>query len=183
MTKPYMTRRFHVEGVSLSSMKNCFICCEDRKEAATLSLTSRRLSGDLMNWRMGRVNGPILLAALVMLLPCLVGPVEGLAQTVPVPTTIINQPNVSPQSTALDTAAGAPSNGTTAPTATPFPGLGATPSSSLNKSYGSAGNGLPGMPGGPAVNGPVGAQDPSSAYMRPRMIPPLLCDPAIELPC
>lgn len=178
-----MMRRFHGEDVLLSPMGNGFICCEDQQEAATRSLMSGRLSGDLMNWRMGGMKGSILLTALVMLLPCLVGSVDGLAQSGPVPTTIINQPNVSPQSTALDTAAGTLSNGTTAATATPLPGLGATPSSSLNKSYGSAGKGLPGMPGGPAVNGPVGAQDPSSAYMRPRIIPPLLCDPAVELPC
>jgi hypothetical protein len=56
-------------------------------------------------------------------------------------------------------------------------------SSSIGKSFGTAGRGLPGMPGGPPVNGVIGSQDPSGKYMRPPVIPPILCDPAIDLPC
>ena len=66
---------------------------------------------------------------------------------------------------------------------TPAAGPGAIPSSSLGKSFGSAGRGLPGMPGGPQLNGAVGAQDPAGSYMRPPVVPPVLCDPAIDLPC
>lgn len=46
-----------------------------------------------------------------------------------------------------------------------------------------AGRGLPGMPGGPALNSPVGAQDPSIDYMRPPTLGPLFCDPAINIAC
>lgn len=66
---------------------------------------------------------------------------------------------------------------------TPTFGAGANLSSSIGKSFGSAGNGLPGMPAGPPLNSPLGAQDPSGKYMRPPKIPPVLCDPAIDLPC
>lgn len=55
--------------------------------------------------------------------------------------------------------------------------------SSQGKSFGTIGAGLPGMTGGPALTQPPGAQDPSSRYMRPPVIPPLFCDPAINIPC
>ena len=69
------------------------------------------------------------------------------------------------------------------PVTTPVTGVGNETSSSLGKSFGSAGNGLPGMPGGSPVNTVPGARDPSAQYMRPPVIPPVLCDPAIDLPC
>jgi hypothetical protein len=46
-----------------------------------------------------------------------------------------------------------------------------------------AGRGLPGMPGGPPLNSPLGARDPSAQYMRPPAIGPLLCDPAVDVLC
>jgi hypothetical protein len=49
--------------------------------------------------------------------------------------------------------------------------------------FGGAGRGLPGMSGGPPVNSPLGARDPTSNYMRPPTIGPLFCDPALNLPC
>lgn len=49
--------------------------------------------------------------------------------------------------------------------------------------FGGAGRGLPGMPGGPQLNGTLGARDPNSQYMRPPTVGPLFCDPAINLPC
>ncbi|WP_213043517.1 hypothetical protein [Nitrospira defluvii] len=55
--------------------------------------------------------------------------------------------------------------------------------SSQGKSFGTIGKGLPGMTGGPALTAPMGSQDPSSRYMRPTVIPPLFCDPAINIPC
>jgi len=39
------------------------------------------------------------------------------------------------------------------------------------------------MPGGPPLTGGMGAQDPSSKYMRPSTIGPLFCDPAVNIPC
>lgn len=46
-----------------------------------------------------------------------------------------------------------------------------------------AGRGLPGMPGGPPVNSPLGARDPSAQYMRPPTVGPLICDPAVDVAC
>ena len=46
-----------------------------------------------------------------------------------------------------------------------------------------AGRGLPGMPGGPALNSPLGARDPAAQYMRPPTVGPLLCDPAVDVLC
>ena len=48
---------------------------------------------------------------------------------------------------------------------------------------GIAGRGLPGMPGGPPLKSPMGAQDPSASYMRPPVIGPLFCDPSINIAC
>ena len=75
------------------------------------------------------------------------------------------------QSTITSTASGA-----SAPQSNTVP-------SSQGKSFGTIGKGLPGMTGGPAPNAPLGSQDPSSRYMRPTVIPPLFCDPAINIPC
>ena len=58
----------------------------------------------------------------------------------------------------------------------PNPGVSSAP-------FTSAGRGLPGMQGGPPINGPVGAQDPSSGYMRPQTLGPLFCDPALNIQC
>ncbi len=69
------------------------------------------------------------------------------------------------------------------PTSVPASGVGSSMSSAVGKRFGSVGQGLPGMPGGPPINVPMGSQDPSSRYMRPPVIPPVLCDPAINIPC
>jgi len=84
--------------------------------------------------------------------------------------------------TPTDTAgAAAPAAGVTpSPVA---PGVGTAVSSSVGKSFGTAGQGLPGFPGGPPLNGIPGGQDSSGQYMRPPAIPPLLCDPAVDIPC
>jgi hypothetical protein len=66
---------------------------------------------------------------------------------------------------------------------TPLPTPGSTLSSSYGKSFGTVGRGLPGMLGGPPLNATPGAQDPSFQYMRPQVIGPLYCDPAMDLPC
>lgn len=38
------------------------------------------------------------------------------------------------------------------------------------------GRGFPGMPGGPPLNGPMGAQDLSGRYMTPPVLGPTVCD-------
>jgi len=70
-----------------------------------------------------------------------------------------------------------------ATTAMPAAAAGSTLSSSSGKSFGTVSRGLPGMPGGPPLNSSPGAQDPSSKFMRPAVIGPLFCDPAIRIPC
>lgn len=98
------------------------------------------------------------------------------------PPPIQNQPNQLPQAGALPSIQNATANAGPAPV--PAPGIvGTTTSSSAGKTFGSVGRGLPGMPGGPPVNGPSGSQDPSSQYNIPPMIPAVLCDPAVNIPC
>jgi hypothetical protein len=106
-------------------------------------------------------------------------------QISPTPPPVQNQPNQPTQAGVLPPApnTGGSTQATTGLTSVPVPGVGTTTSSSAGKTFGSAGRGLPGMPGGPAVNGSMGAQDPSSQYMRPLSIPPVLCDPAVNIPC
>lgn len=92
-----------------------------------------------------------------------------------------NQPQPNPQPTAQEVVpVGGP---TTAPAQAPVALPGMTRSSSVGKSFGSAGRGLPGMPAGPPLQGGLGAQDPSSSYMTPPTIGPLFCDPALNIPC
>lgn len=80
------------------------------------------------------------------------------------------------------TAAGAAGGVTPAQVA---PGVNTAVSSSIGKSFGTVGRGLPGFPGGPPLNSPpgVGVGDTSTSIMRPQTIPPLLCDPAVDIPC
>ncbi len=96
-----------------------------------------------------------------------------------------NQATQPPQAGSLPATpgAGVSSPANVGATSVPTPVVGSTTSSSVGKSFGSAGQGLPGMPGGPPIKGPMGAQDPSSQYMRPQVIPPLYCDPAVNIPC
>lgn len=49
--------------------------------------------------------------------------------------------------------------------------------------FSTAGSGLPGMPGGPPLNSPLGARDPSARFMRPPTVGPLFCDPAVDMSC
>ena len=102
------------------------------------------------------------------------------AQT-PLPTPpVLNQAVQPSQATP---SAGVSGQANVGPTSLPTPGVGSTTSSSVGKRFGSAGQGLPGMPGGPPIKGSIGSQDPSSQYMRPPVIPPVLCDPAVNVPC
>ena len=99
---------------------------------------------------------------------------------VPIPPPVQTQAGQIPQAAP---SAGVSGQANIGPTSMPTPGVGSTTSSSVGKRFGSAGQGLPGMPGGPPIKGSMGYQDPSSRYMRPPVIPPVLCDPAINIPC
>lgn len=111
----------------------------------------------------------------------------GWAQTLPG----FNQPQnqSSPILTPANQASSAPTSGVPANVLTPSttnqlaPNTGPTTSFGRPKVFGSAGQGLPGMRGGPPINGPVGAQDPTADYMRPPVVGPLFCDPAINIAC
>jgi len=132
---------------------------------------------------------PPLLSLCGILVAIAFGAIPGLAQAPsPAPTpapALQNQPTPLPQpSTPTNVIRGVSSTGTAAgPVSTPVTGVGNETSSSLGKSFGSVGNGLPGMPGGSPVNTTPGSKDPSPQYMSPPVIPPVLCDPAIDIPC
>lgn len=101
---------------------------------------------------------------------------------VPTPPVVQNQAAQTPQAAVPSATPGAGVS-IAGPTSVPTPGGGSSTSSSLGKRFGSAGQGLPGMPGGLPIKGSMGSQDPSSKYTIPPVIPPLFCDPAINIPC
>ena len=148
----------------LRSRLACFDCvCGDRGE----SCVKRQMS---QIWHLILIAG---ILATLFIAPCA-------AQTPPLSQQ--NQPQPNPQPAALDVVG--PTGGSTTAPVQPTPALpGMAQSSSVGKSFGSAGRGLPGMPGGPPLTGGMGAQDPSSQYMRPSTIGPLFCDPAVNIPC
>jgi hypothetical protein len=102
------------------------------------------------------------------------------AQTPPSGPPVQNQAIQTPEA---DPNAGVSGQANVGPTSVPISRGGSSTSSGAGKSFGSAGRGLPGMPSGPPIKGSMGYQDPSSRYMRPPAIPPLSCDPAINIPC
>ncbi|HKO31018.1 MAG TPA: hypothetical protein VJU54_07755 [Nitrospiraceae bacterium] len=102
------------------------------------------------------------------------------AQTPPAAPPVQNQAGQSLQAVPSAVVPGQANAGSTS---LPAPGVGSSVSSSTGKRFGSAGRGLPGMPGGPPTTGSMGSQDPSSRYMTPPVIPSLLCDPAVNIPC
>lgn len=89
---------------------------------------------------------------------------------------------LSQQATTLSetAAAGGTAAGTQAQVA---PGINTAVSSSIGKSFGTVGRGLPGFPGGPPINSTPGGGDTPASLTRPQTIPPLLCDPAVDIPC
>jgi len=99
-----------------------------------------------------------------------------LVPTPPVQNQVVQIPQATPS-------VGVSGQASMGPTSTPTFGVGSTRSSSVGKRFGSVGQGLPGMPGGPPIKGSMGYQDPSSRYMSPPLIPPVLCDPAVNIPC
>ena len=102
------------------------------------------------------------------------------AQTPSAAPPVQNQVVQSPQA---EPSAGVSGQANVEPTSGLSPEVGPKTSSSAGKRFGSAGQGLPGMLGGPPIKGSMGSQDSSSRYMRPPVIPPLLCDPAVNIPC
>lgn len=79
--------------------------------------------------------------------------------------------------------AGVPAAAASGQTSAQTPAVGPTVGSGSKMVFGTAGRGLPGMPGGPPLNSPMGAQDPSGRYMRPPVIGPLFCDPSLNIAC
>jgi hypothetical protein len=107
------------------------------------------------------------------------------AQVSPAPSQTPAQavPSLQPALQAVITGAGGVTPSATGAQPTAAPTVGTTGSSSDRKSFGTVGQGLPGLPGGPPLASPNGAQDPFSKYMRPPVIGPLFCDPALDIPC
>lgn len=99
----------------------------------------------------------------------------------PTPTSPGQVQPAAPQLPTSPTSPAAPGGGAGILQITPT--IGSTQSSGARSSFGTVGRGLPGMPGGPPLTGPVGAQDPSRQYMSPPVIGPLFCDPSINIPC
>ncbi|BFU94199.1 MAG: conserved exported protein of unknown function [Nitrospira sp.] len=125
------------------------------------------------------INRLLVLIALLLGLPSL-----GTAQTTS-PSLNGTQSVVplSQQSTALSAAGTAGPAGGITPSQV-APGINTEVSSSIGKSFGTVGRGLPGFPGGPPLNGtPGGSLTPPASLTRPQTIPPLLCDPAVDIPC
>lgn len=131
----------------------------------------------------GLVHGDIRILCLSVAM--LMAPSFVMAQTSPPAATQQIQPGQNPQlpgtlplqnPLAQQSAITATASGASAPQSNTIP-------SSQGKSFGTIGKGLPGMTGGPALTAPMGAQDPSSRFMRPTVIPPLFCDPSINIPC
>lgn len=112
---------------------------------------------------------------------------SGWAQTLPGFNQAPNQPTsitTPPIQTFSAPTSGLPANILTPSTTNQLaPNTGPSTSFGRPKAFGSAGQGLPGMRGGPPINGPLGAQDPTADYMRPPVVGPLFCDPAINIPC
>jgi len=114
---------------------------------------------------------------------CVVFVPLSMAQTTPTPA---NPQNPSTQSlqAGIDTSLLAVTpTVATIPSVSTVQGVATVPSSSRPGSLRSAGQGLPGMPGGPPLKGSLGYQDPSSSYMRPSTIGSLICDPLFDGVC
>jgi hypothetical protein len=121
----------------------------------------------------------VLLPALAVILS--VGASSVLAQVSPSPANPQNPSSLSLQN-GLDPSGGiVPATPLSSPSV--VQGIGTIPSSTKPGSLGSAGRGLPGMPGGPPIKGALGSQDPASAYMRPQTIGALVCDPMFDGVC
>jgi len=123
------------------------------------------------------------IAALSFYLPLALSP--GFAQTLPGGSQAQNPQassvTISPVQPGAAPTRGLPANVITPATTNQLePAAGAPGSTPV---FLGAGRGLPGMPGGPPLNRPLGASDPAAQYMRPSTVGPLFCDPAIDVAC
>jgi hypothetical protein len=109
----------------------------------------------------------------------------GSAQTLPGTVQPQNQQAPSPVTISPIQPSSAPASGLPANVLTPATTNQLEPGAGTGRFpvFSGAGRGLPGMPGGPALNSPLGARDPSAQYMRPPTVGPLLCDPAVDVLC
>lgn len=106
-----------------------------------------------------------------------------IAQVSPTPANPQNPSTQSLQAGVETSSLIAPSSTGNTPSVSTVQGVASVSSSSRPGSLRSAGQGLPGMPGGPPLKGWPGYQDPSSAYMRPTTIGALVCDPLLDGAC
>jgi hypothetical protein len=107
----------------------------------------------------------------------------GSAQTLPGTLQPQNQQTPSAVTISPTQPSSAPTSGLPANVLTPATTNQLEPGTGRFPVFSGAGRGLPGMPGGPALNSPLGARDPSAQYMRPPTVGPLLCDPAVDVLC
>ena len=145
-------------------------------EEKRVSLYPRRVDPMCHSWSIEMRH--YLAASAVLVVVAVVDPCG--AQTPSPAPPVQNQTVQIPEA---EPSAGVSGQATFGPTSVPARRVGPSTSSGARKSFGSAGQGLPGMPGGPPIKGSMGSQDPSSRFMRPPAIPPLLCDPAVNIPC
>ncbi len=110
--------------------------------------------------------------------------VPAAAQTTPGTAPPQNQPTSPLPTQPISPTPGVPAAVTTPSTTNQLaPGAGPAASPQRVPTFSNAGRGLPGMLGGPPLKGTAGAQDPTADYMRPPVIGPLFCDPAVDLSC
>ena len=145
----------------------------------------RRLMAWVPAQRYGQTRDASMMRLVLLALPItlLIGAATVLAQSSPAPANPQN-PSSSSLLNSLDPSGGTGVvSSTSSLQPTTVQGIGTIPSSTKPGTLGSAGRGLPGMPGGPPIKGALGSQDPSSAYMRPPTIGALVCDPLIDGVC
>jgi hypothetical protein len=107
------------------------------------------------------------------------------AQTLPAPLPPQNQQAAPPVTISPIQPSSAPTSGLPANVLTPSTTNQLEGGISAGRApvFSGAGRGLPGMPGGPPLNTPLGARDPSAQFMRPPSVGPLFCDPALDVQC
>ena len=128
----------------------------------------------------------IRLGSVLMATPLLIAVLStGFAQTLPGSIQPQNPQAPSPVTISPIQPSSAPTSGLPANVLTPATTTQETASGTTANPqvFTGAGRGLPGMPGGPALNSPLGARDPAAQYMRPPTVGPLLCDPAVDILC
>jgi hypothetical protein len=128
---------------------------------------------------------PILAAGALMGIGLMAAPCD--AQTSNAPAPPVTAPSSSPNqvSQSLGGVTGVQSTGINQAISpsTPTPSTAQPRNPSAVPGTPGVGRGLPGLPGGPPVNAPMGARDPSAAYMSPRILGSLACDLIFDPEC